>query len=105
MIDRTESDAAQNELMTLSEAANSLAGRPHKLTLWRWTKKGVKGVKLRTTRVGSRVYVSREQLEDFQAAVAAAYNGESPPKSATRTIKQRQRDIAKAEKTLRDAGI
>lgn len=51
----------------LAEVAKQLPGRPHVSTLHRWTTKGVRGVKLETTRVGSRVYVTQEAIERFLA--------------------------------------
>ncbi len=50
---------------SLSQAASRLPGRPHVSTLHRWTTKGVRGVKLETTRVGSRVFVTQEAIQRF----------------------------------------
>jgi len=51
----------------LKAASAKLPGRPHLATLHRWTKKGVNGVKLRTWRVGNRVYTTEAALDDFLA--------------------------------------
>lgn len=83
------------ELFSLAQAAKLLPGRPHISTLHRWRLKGVKGVKLDTVVVGGRRFVTREALERFVQATTAAANGFPLP---TRTPRQRERDIADAER-------
>jgi hypothetical protein len=89
-------------LLTLAEAARSLPGRPHLSTLQRWRLRGVRGVKLETILVGGRRVTSQEAIERFAAATTAAADGSS---LATRTSRQRQRDIDRAEAELAKAGI
>jgi hypothetical protein len=81
-------------LVTLTQASQMLPGRPHVSTLWRWCKRGVRGVRLETYVVGARRFTSTEALQRFAAATSAAANGEAAP---IRTPSQRERDIAKAE--------
>ena len=95
-------DVATEELLSLSEAAKVTPGRPHVSTLWRWQKRGVRGVRLSTVIVGGRRFTSREAIEQFIAATTAAANGEAPP---VRTPRQRQRAIDAAERELAKAGI
>ena len=85
--------------ITLSDAAKSLPGRPHTSSLYRWHRKGVRGIKLETWLVGGRRYTTLDALEQFIAATTAAADGEPAP---TRTTRQRDRAILAAE---RDLGI
>jgi hypothetical protein len=61
---------AESELLTLPEAARSLPGKPHPCTLWRWRSKGIRGVRLRSTVIGGRCYVTRQALAEFVAALS-----------------------------------
>jgi hypothetical protein len=60
------------DLLTLSEVSRLLPGRPHPSTIWRWRRKGIGGVKLRTVRIGGRTYVQRHALEEFIEAMTRA---------------------------------
>ena len=64
------------ELLTFAEAASLLPRRRggSKVaisTLWRWSRRGSRGVVLRTVRIGGHVYLSRAALVDFIAARSA----------------------------------
>ena len=109
-------DLNQEELLSLSEACAALpridGKRPHTSTIWRWCRKGVRGVRLEHVRLGHRICTSREALNRFANALAradAASNGssttESPtfPKSAPE--RHRARAVAEAEASLEEAGI
>jgi len=67
----TAGDAATQlsgeELLTLTDAAHETPGRPTVRTLWRWSSKGVRGVRLQTLKVGGRTFTSREALNRFLA--------------------------------------
>jgi len=65
----------EEELMTMTEAAKRLPGRPNLATLWRWRTVGVRGVKLVTVLVGGRRRVSASMLNAFCQAVTAAGEG------------------------------
>jgi hypothetical protein len=93
-------DAEREELLTLTEAANSLPGRPNITTLWRWRNRGVRGVRLETVLVGGKRFTSREALARFHQAVNAAADG---VQVRSCTNRQRERDIARAEKELQEA--
>ena len=95
-------DVASETLLTFAEAARSLPGRPHLSTLHRWRLRGVRGVKLETCVIGGRRFTSAESLLRFGAATTAATDGSPTP---TRTSRQRQRDIERAEAELAKAGI
>lgn len=57
----------------MSEAARALPRvngvRLHPTCVWRWARRGVRGVKLETARIGGRVVTSREALGRFLAAI------------------------------------
>lgn len=65
------------ELLTFPQAATILPRRRGgskvaTSTLWRWSRRGSRGVILRTVRVGGNVYVSRDALMEFIEARSAA---------------------------------
>lgn len=88
-----------DELLSLPDAAKILPGRPHVATLFRWHKRGVRGVRLATVLIAGRRYTSRAALDEFVAATTAAADGSAPP---IRTPRKREAAIRRAE---RDLGI
>ena len=58
-----------------------LSRRPHVATAHRWASRGVKGVRLNTTKIGGRTYVSREQLDAFLAALNSPAGARPAPPS------------------------
>lgn len=46
--------------------------RPHPSTAWRWTKKGVRGVRLQTAVLGGRPVTKPVWVREFIAATTAA---------------------------------
>lgn len=90
------SSLVSEELMSFSEAAAILPRRRGgskvaTSTLWRWSRRGSRGVVLRTVRVGGNVYVSREALMDFIAARSAvdhAPQQPSPSIASARAMRQ-----------------
>lgn len=95
-------DTETEILLTLTEAAKTLPGRPSVTTLWRWRTRGVRGVRLDTCAVGGRRYTSREAIQRFIAATTAAADGEPAP---LRTPHERQRAIDRAERELDALGV
>jgi hypothetical protein len=89
-------------LVAVSQLSKVIPGRVHSSTGWRWVQRGVRGIKLETILIGGRRYTSHEALQRFFERTTAAAAGELPP---VRTAKQRERDIARAERELADAGI
>jgi hypothetical protein len=85
------------KLMSFAEASKTVPGRPHISTIQRWRLRGIKGVKLKTYLYGGKRFVDFKCLEEFFAGVNAAANNES---IATRTPRQRQREIERAEREL-----
>lgn len=68
---------AAEEHITLSQAAKLAPGRPSSNCVWRWCREGVKAasgtrVRLKHVRFGSRIYTTRQWLNDFGLALAEA---------------------------------
>jgi hypothetical protein len=91
-------------VLTLSQAARALPklGTRHvsPVSVWRWCRKGIKGVHLEHARIGRRIVTSREALTRFTDALAAA---DRPPKrDAPVTYSAHQREV---ERRCRELGI
>jgi hypothetical protein len=57
------------DAISLPQAARELPGKPDPSTLWRWTTRGVRGIRLETVRIGAgRIYTTRQALSRFVAA-------------------------------------
>jgi hypothetical protein len=72
--DRISDIEGSAEAMTLSEAARWISRKagvpePHLSTLHRWARGGVRGVRLRTTRVGAKFWTTAASLADFLDAL------------------------------------
>ncbi|MEI8374425.1 MAG: DUF1580 domain-containing protein [Planctomycetota bacterium] len=93
----------QDKLLSLTQASQSLPGRPHVSTLWRWYKRGVRGVRLETIVIAGRRYTSLAALEDFAAASTSAANGLAA--GPMPTPRQRQAAIARVERELAEGGL
>ena len=109
-------DLNQEELLSLSESCAALpridGKRPHTSTIWRWCRKGVRGVRLEHVRLGHRICTSRAALNRFANALAVADSASSSSSNAnTPTVptptpeNQRARAVAEAEASLEEAGI
>lgn len=76
------------ELLTFSQAAKALPRRrggstASTSTLWRWSRRGSRGVVLRIVRIGGNVYVPRSALIDFIAARSAVDRVPQQPSPTT----------------------
>ena len=65
------------EHLTLAQAAKIAPGRPSANCVWRWCREGVKSasgdrIRLKHTRFGSRIFTTRQWLNDFGQAMAEA---------------------------------
>jgi len=58
-------DIAREHVVLLNKAPQEVAHRPHVSTFWRWSRGGLKGVRLETVVIGGRRYKSREALQRF----------------------------------------
>ena len=109
--------SSDEELMTLTEAANCLPKVDGKkvsvCTLWRWCRKGLRGQFLQYVRVGRRVCTTKPALLRFFTAVAeldryVPSDTRSQPRVLHRrpiTSRRRQRALAEADAILERAGI
>lgn len=84
---------------------NELARREgiHAATCWRWLLHGVRGIRLRSIRVGGRRYVAEADWQAFSAALNVGLTDapQTPPRSEDR----RRKDSDAARDALRRAGI
>jgi hypothetical protein len=51
--------------ISLKEAAKRFPGHPHASTVARWALTGSRGVKLKSTRVGRRLFFTEEAIDKF----------------------------------------
>ncbi len=108
---------SNEELITLTEAAKLLpkinGKRPAICTLWRWCRKGLRGVFLQYIRVGRKICVTRRAMLRFFTELAqldqrVPPDTRSQPRALKRrpiTSRQRQRALAEADAILEEAGI
>lgn len=87
---------AVETLLTLPQAGKILPHRPHSSTVWRWCRKGVRGIHCEYVRLGGRIFVTLAALEQFGAALAAADGQPAPPKSKPRTAAERTKAVKAA---------
>ena len=84
------------ELLTFAEAARLLPRRRGgskvaTSTLWRWARRGSRGVVLRVVHIGGNVYVPRSALVDFidrRSAVDHAPQSPGPSTASKRAMRQ-----------------
>jgi hypothetical protein len=81
--------------LTLNDLASQEGVNPS--TIWRWSLRGVRGVKLETFSVGSRRFTTAEAFERFVEATTAAATSQS---TSTQSSRQREASIAQAERGL-----
>lgn len=99
-------DSQTENLLSLTDAARLLPARrggkrPHVSCMYRWTTAGCRGVVLESISIGGTRCTSREALSRFFAALS----GHPTAPSVGRSVAQRLRDLAAAERELRAAGI
>ncbi|MCC6492156.1 MAG: DUF1580 domain-containing protein [Pirellulales bacterium] len=88
--------------MTLTELARQ--EHVNVCTVWRWANRGARGVRLETFHIGGRRYTTRQAFARFVASTTAASQGEQPA-PPSRSNRQREAAIARAEADLAKAGI
>lgn len=106
-------DLDRERVLSLADAAQTVPApdgkHPATSTLWRWCRRGVRGVRLEYVRIGRRIFTSRESLTRFANRLAQRDAAEeevaggvvTPP----RTTRQRQRDLKRTEAELDQAGF
>jgi len=97
-------DLQTEKIVTLTEAAKMLPGRPAVSTLWRWRTRGVHGIRLETRKLGHSRVTSMEAIERFSEAVTAAADGKTATIAAPVTAR-RQRELDRVDRELSKAGI
>lgn len=99
-------DIETDELLSISQAAKLIPGRPCLETIWRWRTKGVRGHRLECVCVGGRrFFTTRAAIEEFIALTTAAANTQQPPPVKAKPSKCRQRQLDQADEILARAGI
>jgi len=63
-------DLLTEDMIGLSKVPGELPGRINTSTVWRWTQRGVGGVKLETVNIGGKKMTSRQALSRFIAATS-----------------------------------
>tara|TARA_A100001391_G_scaffold53957_2_gene32878 strand:- start:1899 stop:2207 length:309 start_codon:yes stop_codon:yes gene_type:complete len=58
-------DLLTEDLISLTEATKELPNRPHLSTVWRWTQRPVRGVKLETIKIGHATLTSKQAITRF----------------------------------------
>ena len=107
--------SADEELISLAAAARRLPkidGRKVAIpTVWRWCRKGLRGVRLPYTRLGRRICVSPAALSAFFGQLAEWDEDTAPPTrpaffgKPSFTSKERLRALAEADAILERARI
>lgn len=106
-------DPANEQLLSLTDAARTIPRvgkrRVHCSTLWRWCRKGLRGVRLEYVKIGRRIATSSEALARFFNALAAADvdlpQGAPPLKQRPEHPKARAQAIQHAKEKLAKAGL
>jgi hypothetical protein len=109
-----------DRLLTLTEAANICpkvnGKRRSTVSMWRWTMKGVAGVRLEHARIGRCVFTTEEALNRFCRDVASAQVEQGASKSSApagarasqpqkSAVKQRERQISQARARMIARGM
>ena len=100
-------DIHSGNLLLLKDAAKRLPSRPHVSTLWRWHKRGCRGIRLETVVIGGQRYTSEGALQRFVERTTAAHDQGAalPVTPINETLRRRRAAIEKAERELEAAGI
>lgn len=69
--------------------------RPHQVTVWRWSAKGVGGIKLRVEKVGRRIYTTVDWVNEFVDATTGNWTNKkqdefNPSESKDLTARQKK---------------
>ena len=87
-----------------SHLPTSTAGQKvHVATVWRWIKRGCRGVKLETLLLGGSRLTSLEALQRFAERTTAAADGAT--ESGAETVAVHRRSHEQASRELDEAGI
>lgn len=98
---------AKHDLLPLATAVEIATGhRPNPVTVWRWSTKGCKGVRLQATFLGAKRLTAVEWVEVFMAELAAKNNQQAAaPMQSPRQVELRAiRAAKKLAKRLNASG-
>jgi hypothetical protein len=90
------------DLISFAEAAKELRDQPHPSTIWRWSLRGVRGVRLKSWLVGGRRYTTLSSLWEFIEATTAAADGRTAPALSTAI---RTKEVDNARRELEEEGF
>ena len=98
-------DCASERMIALREVPRLLPPRApgrriHVATVYRWAKRGIRGAKLETLRIGGQLFTSTDALQRFVDACSS--ETQCRP---LRTRRARMAAINRAERELEQAGI
>lgn len=74
-------------------------------TVWRWSLRGVRGVKLESFSIGAKRFTTAEAFVRFVNATTAAAQGSPSAAPIARTSRQQAAAVLCAERSLSDAGV
>jgi len=86
--------------MSLTELARAIGVSSS--SVWRWSQRGVRGIRLETYCVGGRRFVDPRAYDRFCLQCTAVSSGKTPE---IRTNRQRATEISRAEQELKGEGI
>ena len=98
-------DTGVENLIPLRAVPQLLPSRPngkrlHISAVYRWTLRGVKGIRLETVRIGGTTYTSREAIQRFSELLSGELPSAQPANPVSRA---RQRQIEKANAAVATA--
>lgn len=101
-------DVTQESLMLLRDVPRHLPVRPngkrlHISAVYRWTMRGVKGVRLETMKLGGSTYTSREALQRFSERLSISPEVRTLERPTSRA-RQRQLESANSA-VMRELGL
>lgn len=98
-------DTAMENLVPLRDVPRCLPPRPsgkrlHISAVYRWTLRGVKGIRLETVKIGGTTYTSREAIQRFSERLSGA---DSVPDVVNPVSRARQRQLEQAKAAVANA--
>jgi len=99
------------DLIELKEVANiymRMTGgkrKPSLAAVYRWTKKGLRGVRLRVEVIGGKTFTSEQHLREFDRELTAKRNGPSGTSSATTDVQKTSAHNRAVERLRRRSSI
>lgn len=61
--------------LTLDQVTAMLPGHPHRSTLWRWAAEGIRGERLKFTKIGGRTFIAESEVQRFVGALSRRPEG------------------------------